>query len=477
MTTKRERRSHTTASTAALLRRVLLVTGAGVCAAWSPRALAGVTAARAPGQGSEARIETVDPLGLTLTFPPVFAQVQRMRPDDPSSPRKAAWNAQVGGKAIRIEVYGMPRVEYGYLEPEDVTENVRAHLAPVFEFEATESVEGKFGLTPRASLGWGALREDGESRSFFVLGGLEESHGYAVEVIGASVLTGTDAEVVLEFLRKGVACSTPPLDPRWSDAEIEARWRKDAPADLAKKLEKPVRTKHYVFLSNTSAARQMGAHMEEFYATIQELYPFPEVEGRRLMPVFLFRNPEEYHEFLVKNLGGSLEDAQKSKGVAYRDFYATYYDAPQDPVHIHEATHQIFANRLRLGGGGSWLQEGVAEYASTRPSDRTDASNLVKKGRHQALGDFMRVESLLWSDPEADRKGDGAARGSYAQAALLIEFVKESKWSKAKFQDWLHAVGKCPSNDVAAIEQATQRTLGVDLAGLEEKWIEYCDDR
>jgi hypothetical protein len=172
-----------------------------------------------------------------------------------------------------------------------------------------------------------------------------------------------------------------------------------------------------------------------------------------------------------------LEDAQKSKGVASGDFYATYYDAPQDPVHIHEATHQIFANRLRLGGGGSWFQEGVAEYASTRPGDRTDASNLVKKGRHQKLVDFIGVESLLWSDPEADRKSDDAASGSYSQAALLIEFLKESKWSKAKFQDWLHAVGKCPSNDVAAIEQATQRTLGVDLAGLEEKWIEYCDDR
>ena len=62
-------------------------------------------------------------------------------------------------------------------------------------------------------------------------------------------------------------------------------------------------------------------------------------------------------------------------------------------------------------------------------------------------------------------------------AALLVEFVKESKWSKAKFQDWLHAVGKCAPNDVAAIERATQRTLAVDLVGFEKRWIEYCEDR
>ena len=48
-------------------------------------------------------------------------------------------------------------------------------------------------------------------------------------------------------------------------------------------------------------------------------------------------------------------------------------------------THQVFGNRLRLDGGGSWFQEGVAEYICTRESERTDAANLVKKGRHVKL--------------------------------------------------------------------------------------------
>ena len=86
-----------------------------------------------------------------------------------------------------------------------------------------------------------------------------------------------------------------------------------------------------------------------------------EVEGRKLMPVFLFRTPEQYYAYYSKRAGIPLDKARRSKGHAWLDYYATWYEAPNDPVHIHEATHQIFGNRLNLSGGGSWLQEGVAE--------------------------------------------------------------------------------------------------------------------
>ena len=442
---------------------------------------AGKTAVPAEAAG---QVEKVDALGLTLTIPLEITQLRALPPDEPSSQRKAGWSGTLGTQEVWIYVYGMPREEFGYLEPDDVSEGIRDSFRlnqdPEFRFDETEIVRGPFGHASYASLGFGPLHER-ETKSvtgtFFVLAGLGEAHGYAIEVESKPVLEGPSTAVVLDFLRKGVSCSAKPRDPRWTNEEVEARWLKDAPPALAKKREKPVRTKHYVFLSNTDAAKQMGSYMEKFYSRIQELYPFPEVEGRRLLPVFLFRNPEEYHAFFVSAFQSTLEEARKSKGVAWRDFYATYYDAPQDPVHIHEATHQIFANRLHLGGGGSWFQEGVAEYASTSASDRTDASNLVKKGRHRKLVEFVTVESLLFSTSDEDKRSDDRASSGYSQAALLIEFVMESKWSKAKFQDWLHALGKCPSNDLAAIEQAMQKTLGVDLAGFEQKWIEYCKDR
>jgi hypothetical protein len=237
-----------------------------------------------------------------------------------------------------------------------------------------------------------------------------------------------------------------------------------------------VRTKHYIFLSNTDAAKQMGDEMEKAYLAIQKMYPFPEVVGCRLLPVFLFANETQYYEFYAKAFKTSVEEASNSKGVAYSDFYATYYDAPQDPVHIHEMTHQVFANRLRLGGAGSWFQEGVAEYICTKPAERTDASNLVKKERHKPLRDLIAIDSLLATGAGDVKKG-GEAGSLYSQAAMVIEFVRESKWSKDKFLEWVHAVGNCPDNNLEAIERATQAVLGVDLAAFEARYVEYCKKR
>ncbi len=62
------------------------------------------------------------------------------------------------------------------------------------------------------------------------------------------------------------------------------------------------------------------------------------------------------------------------------------------------------------------------------------------------------------------------------QAALLIEFLRESPFGKAKFQG-VRAIGRAPHNDRPASEAATRATYCVDLAGLEEKWLEYCKKR
>jgi len=229
-------------------------------------------------------------------------------------------------------------------------------------------------------------------------------------------------------------------------------------------------------MTNSSGGDKFSKQMELNYAIIQKVYPFPEVPGRRLMPVFLFQDPEEYFAFCVKQFEWGLDEARKSKGVASGDFYATWYEAPQDPVHIHEATHQIFANRLELRGAGSWFQEGVAEYIETKPNERNDAARRVKDGDHTPLREFMRLESLLMSS-EDDKSGDSAAGLHYKQAALLIEFLRDSKFGKDKFLEWLHAMGNTPDNDLPAIEAVFQRTYGVSIAQLDEALVKYCQKR
>jgi hypothetical protein len=265
-------------------------------------------------------------------------------------------------------------------------------------------------------------------------------------------------------------------DPKWTDDEARERWERDAPPETHKKFEKPIRTAHYIVLTSSSGGKSFAKAMEECYAAIRKTYPFDESSEQRLLPVFLFRTPDEYYAYYAKIGDISLEAARRSKGHAWRDYYATWYEAPNDPVHIHEATHQIFANRLHLKGGGSWFQEGVAEYMESSRNERNAIATQVKKGRHKALVEFVALESLLHSSKADDPQGD-AAGDHYKQAALLVEFLREQKSLKDKFPDYLRIVGRVPRSDVAAIQRAVKAIYGVDLAGLETQWIEYCKKR
>lgn len=419
-------------------------------------------------------------LGLILTIPDAFGTLE---PNEKKDQIKASWSGEIGTSSFTLVVFAMPSAEFGFFEPEDVRDLIRDDFRKKtdksFSYDKTELVNGPVGSAPFAGLGWGRIHDEGGEAvmgQVFVLGGLVEKYGYSIELVAEPQLDEANEKIVLEFLRKGVAYKGPLRNPQWTEAEVKARWAADAPEGLLKKLEKPLRTKHYIFLSNSDAAKQMGDEMEKSYAAIQKMYPFPEVTGRRLMPIFLFANETQYCAFYAKAFNTTVEVASHSKGVASRDFYATYYDAPQDPVHIHEMTHQIFGNRLRLGGAGSWFQEGVAQYICTKASDRTDAANLVRKDRHIKLAELISIDDLL-SKGVGDIKKGNESGALYDQAALLIEFVRESKWSKDKFLEWVTAIGNCPDNNAVAIGRATKAVLGVDLAGLETKYIEYCKKR
>lgn len=428
----------------------------------------------------------VGDLGITLAFPTQFefAASASLREHE-----VAAWRGKLGEKRLEL-VVSVP-LQANLREPTDVTERARFNLPrdprkPHDEprWDSHELISGKFGFVPYASLATRAIRVEGRTdvaTLMYYLGGLLETRGYLIVVTLSPAPNKDEDSLVRKFLAQGVAYSGPVREFRWTDEEAHKRWR-DAVPDSDKKprlLETILRTDHYVILTNSSGGKQFAKKMEECYAKIRSVYPFQDAPGQRLMPVFLFQMPDEYYDFFVKAFDAPLEQARKSKGVAWRDFYATSYEAPNDPVHIHEATHQIFANRLHLWGGGSWFQEGVAEYIETSENERNEAARLVREGQHMPLAEFMQIESLLFSpkDEEADPRGGNRASDHYKQAALIIEFVRESKFGKAKFLEWLHAIGNVKRNDVEAIEAATRAVYGVDLAGFEKEFVAYCKKR
>lgn len=422
-------------------------------------------------------------LGLTIAPPPL----EGLKLDTKVRGQiQGTWNGKLSGSDVEVNVFVLPIAQFGFVEPEDVTEvlldNLRDDKKPGgdanFGWDTQELRPGKYGWTPYASVAVGTHKEGTDTKSRVIMfSSLVKDAGYVVQVDVEPESDAATTKTIVEWLAKGVAFGGEARNWKWSDAEAKARWVQDAPEETHKKFDGALRTDHYLILTNSSGGKAFAKKMEECYAAIRKVFPFDDVPGRLLMPVFLFRTPDEYYSFCQKVAQMSLEEAKATKGHAWKDYYATWYEAPNDPVHIHEATHQIFANRLRLGGGGSWFQEGVAEYISSTANDRNMAAQAVKKGRHTPLEQFVTTKSLIASGQKEDVSGDDAASNAYSQAALLIEFLRESKWGKDRFQTFVHTVGLVPRGKLPAIQAAIRKVYECDLATLEEKWVEYCKKR
>ena len=426
--------------------------------------------------------ETFPEHGLTLVLP-TLQELAKL--PEPGEQLKGRWVGRLGGSKVDIQLFLLSRSELELEEPEDglelALENARDDEepgAPVFRPEASTVQAGPYGILAYAARAHGPLQQGTRKvGARWMLAGLLEQEVWLVSVDAQPAPAKTELEQLEAFLEKGIVYAGKTLETAWTDEEARARWLRDTPEPTHKKYEKPLRTAHYLILTNSSGGKAFAEKMEECYTAIRKVFPFEELPSFRLMPVFLFRTPDEYFDFMVKVTGATLDQARQSKGHAFRDYYATWYEAPNDPVHIHEATHQIFANRLRLRGGGSWFQEGVAEYMSSRDNERNAAARAVKNGKHTPLKEFMATRSLLFSAKKEDVSGDSAAGKQYEQAALLIEFLRESKDHKARFLEFVHAVGAVRRNDVAAIEAALRKLYETDIAGLEQQWIEYCKKR
>ena len=100
----------------------------------------------------------------------------------------------------------------------------------------------------------------------------------------------------------------------------------------------------------------------------------------------------------------------------------------------------------------------------------------VKNGDHTSLAEFIKLPSLLYSSKE-DNRGGGGAQDHYKQAALLIEFLRESKLGKKHFEDFLHRMGRVPRNHVPGIEAVFQKVYGMSVTEIDEAWQEYCKKR
>jgi len=291
-------------------------------------------------------------------------------------------------------------------------------------------------------------------------------------------LSAADRPAVLDWLWSAVRYDGEQRIAEWTDEQIDQRWERDTPEKVFEKADRYVklRTKYYVIMTNVgkSTTKAFGKKLDENYEKIREIYPFDDMPAQRLLPIFYYVQKAQYHEWCQKVLKNPMST---SAGVAYGDVYATYHQSANAPVHIHEATHQIFKNRLFLSGGGSWFQEGVAEYMSSKPGEFGAFKGMVTKDKHKPFQEFFGLSSLL-GDADTERiKGGSDAGESYTQAAAIVEFVRHSDFGSDKFLEYIHALGAVPRGSIKEIEKALKKVYNVDIEGFEEEFKKYWSKR
>lgn len=260
----------------------------------------------------------------------------------------------------------------------------------------------------------------------------------------------------------------------WDDEEIQVRIQTAFEEDHWDKID-VVKSKRYLIFTDSGAGKKFGKILDkDIYEGFRDEFEFEEPENARRMPVYLFNTRERYVTFLMNNLGMSEAQAKATGGIQYMDFYATWYSSPRDPTHFHECAHQIMSNILKLGGGGSWFQEGVAEYYEDKISKfnrEAETRNAIRSDQTVSWQELLSAPSMLFSAGE-NLKGGGGAAGNYGQAASVIMFFKDGP-RKKQFQEFLHAMGRVPRSDMQAIEATFQELFGVGIDELEAEWREY----
>src|SRR5688572_16305362 len=159
-----------------------------------------------PAGMEEVRIEAP---ALTLRLPELEGLAQTSKP---GGDLVGQWSGQLAGSTVTIQVAGIDQDRLRVIEPEELAlmleqDHVErnAQRGRAADFQQREPVKGDFGWLPYATLGVADVRAQTEVVSrLWVLTGLTETHGWAVQVEATPGAIPEVERAVLAFLKGGV---------------------------------------------------------------------------------------------------------------------------------------------------------------------------------------------------------------------------------------------------------------------------------
>lgn len=230
---------------------------------------------------------------------------------------------------------------------------------------------------------------------------------------------------------------------------------------------------HYIVFTNgpTASCKKYAVTLEKLYDMVQKELPFEDPD--HLLVAYIFADKEDYFRYSVRITGWSEESARATAGHAMSTFYATYYNSPRDPTVYHEATHEIVGACLKVGGVGSWFQEGMAVYFEKKMSNqRLDSCRSdLKRGDCYTLEEFFAIRSLI-ADPK------GHSHRNYDHAGALLDFMINAKEEPVagKFKEFMDAARKqgygfAEGKDLSA--RLIKNVYGLSVPEFEAAWMEH----
>jgi hypothetical protein len=137
---------------------------------------------------------------------------------------------------------------------------------------------------------------------------------------------------------------------------------------------------------------------------------------------------------------------------------------------VHELTHAI-VQRGFGSSGGSWLQEGFAQYVETRYRHldpvREFAADL-RNGSYTKLEEFIRIPILAFA---GSKEVGSQAHRLYAQAGAFFAFLHDGPFAD-RFPTLVDVFVKTgvDSNDMP---QVLAKMYDRSLADLEKAWVQW----
>lgn len=423
-------------------------------------------------------------LSLTIELPKLEHLVKEK---SKNTNEKGQWTGKLGASDVRIRVNALSAADYNFFEPEDVVETWRDSIRDPnpsgseavkteFTFQSIHCVSGEVGCEPilatvRASM---QSKDDASQKgSLFLIGALVPQFGWSMRVDAWPALDAETANKLALELEKCAKYSGKPRDPRWTDEEALALWKKYAPESTFKKFEKPVRTDHFIVLTNSTSPGPFVKKLEPWYATVKKAMPCEELKGRRLLPILLMRTDDDFQNFY--RTYNKLQPKDDIDEQSYSEDYwvATSCDDDDDYEHQIDLAKQFVITRLRAWNCNRWLRSGLRESAASKPKERGEALRAIKKGKFTP---FMKLlDDTAWSKEDKKRTKTGTSDEAdyWEQAALWMDFLRDGPWPKDSFQHFLRSVSGLADGDQVGVIAALQSVYGMDPKTLQTKWVEY----